>query len=170
MTRNGCRLRKAEVNREIFSASCRMTEIEHQLQHLKNHAHSVSKRQSARPQIRASKKPNLAATGDAHRSVFQRKPTEWLCLENRALPITEIDLLEIIPGRGLHIRTRQESWLVSLPEELQSAPPPPRGERSFSATPAEARVRIHPEASAGVVGILAAVKSLVAARREKTLR
>jgi len=43
MTRNGCRLRKAEVNREIFSASHRMAEIEHQLQHLKNHAHRVSK-------------------------------------------------------------------------------------------------------------------------------
>ena len=41
-------------------------------------------------------------------------------MENRALPITEIDLLEIIPGRGLHIRTRHESWLISLPEELQS--------------------------------------------------
>ena len=38
------------------------------------------------------------------------KPTGWLCVENRALPMTEIDLLEIIPGRGLHIRTRQESW------------------------------------------------------------
>jgi len=48
------------------------------------------------------------------------KPTGWLCVENRALPMTEIDLLEIIPGRGLHIRTRQESWLISLPEELQS--------------------------------------------------
>jgi hypothetical protein len=48
------------------------------------------------------------------------KPTGWLCVENRALPITEIDLLEIIPGRGLHIRTRQESWLICLPEELQS--------------------------------------------------
>ena len=41
-------------------------------------------------------------------------------MENRALPITEIDLLEIVPGRGLHIRTRQESSLISLPEELQS--------------------------------------------------
>ena len=40
--------------------------------------------------------------------------------ENRALPITEIDLLQILPGHGLHIRTRQESWLISLPEELQS--------------------------------------------------
>jgi len=46
------------------------------------------------------------------------RPTGWLCVENRALPITEIDLLEIIPGRGLHIRTRQESSLISLPEEL----------------------------------------------------
>ena len=41
-------------------------------------------------------------------------------MQNRALPITEIDLLEIVHGRGLHIRTRQESWLISLPEELQS--------------------------------------------------
>ena len=48
------------------------------------------------------------------------KPTGWLCVENRALPMTEIDLLEMVPGRGLHIRTRQESWLISLPEELQS--------------------------------------------------
>jgi hypothetical protein len=52
--------------------------------------------------------------------VSSAKPTGWLCVENRALPITEIDLLEIIPGRSLHIRTRQESWLISLPEELQS--------------------------------------------------
>lgn len=29
-------------------------------------------------------------------------------------------MLEIVPGHGLHVRTRQESWLVSLPEELQS--------------------------------------------------
>jgi hypothetical protein len=48
------------------------------------------------------------------------RPTGWLCVENRALPITEIDLLQILPGHGLHIRTRQESWLISLPEELQS--------------------------------------------------
>jgi hypothetical protein len=52
--------------------------------------------------------------------VSSAKPTGRLCVENRALPITEIDLLEIIPGRGLHIRTRRESWLISLPEELQS--------------------------------------------------
>ena len=73
MARKGCRLRKAEANREISSASCRMTEIEHQLQHLRNHAHSVSKRQSARPQIRRGKKPNLAPASDAHRSSLKRK-------------------------------------------------------------------------------------------------
>ncbi|OJV06335.1 MAG: hypothetical protein BGO12_17055 [Verrucomicrobia bacterium 61-8] len=48
------------------------------------------------------------------------KPTGWLCLENRALPLLEIDLLEIVPNLGLHIRTRQENWLVSLPKELRS--------------------------------------------------
>jgi len=48
------------------------------------------------------------------------KPTGWLCLENRALPLLEIDLLEIVPSHGLHIRTRQENWLVSLPRELRS--------------------------------------------------
>ena len=73
IARSGCLLRKAEANREISSASCRMTEIEHQLQHLRNHAHSVSKRQSARPQIRRGKKPNLAPASDAHRSSLKRK-------------------------------------------------------------------------------------------------
>ena len=43
ITRAGWRLRKAEANREIFTASRRMAEIERQLQHLKNnHAHRVS--------------------------------------------------------------------------------------------------------------------------------
>ena len=74
MTRNGCRLRKAETNEEIFSASRRMAEIERQLQHLKkNHAHRVSNKQSARPQIRADAKPNLAATSNPHRSDSKRK-------------------------------------------------------------------------------------------------
>ena len=74
MTRNGCRLRKAEVNREIFSASRRMAAIERQLQHLKkNHAHRVPNKQSARPQIRADAKSNLAATSKPHRSDSKRK-------------------------------------------------------------------------------------------------
>ena len=122
ITRAGWRLRKAEANREMFTASPRMAEIEHQLQYLKkDHAHRVSNKESARPQIRADAKSNLAATGDAHRSESKRKTLRGGCAwSNHALPITEIDLLEIVPGRGLHIRTRQESWLISLPEELQS--------------------------------------------------
>jgi hypothetical protein len=48
------------------------------------------------------------------------KPTGWLCLQNRAVPITEIDLFEIMPGRGLLVHTRVESGLISLPEELLS--------------------------------------------------
>ena len=74
MTRNGCRLQKAEANQEIFSAFHRLAEIEHQLQHLKrNHAHRVLSKQSSRPQIRAGKNQNLVATGDAHRSDSKRK-------------------------------------------------------------------------------------------------
>ncbi len=66
IARAGWRLRKAEANRELLSAARRMAEIERQLQHLRrNHAHSVSKRQSARPQIPAAKKPNLAPTSNA---------------------------------------------------------------------------------------------------------
>ena len=41
-------------------------------------------------------------------------------MENRPLPITEIDVLQIFLKHGLHIRTRQESSLISLPDELQS--------------------------------------------------
>ena len=73
MTRNGCRPRKAETNRGIFSASRRIAEIESKLQHLKTHAHRVSHKQSARPQIRADAKSNLAAASDPHRSTFKRK-------------------------------------------------------------------------------------------------
>ena len=74
ITRAGWRLRKAEANREMFTASPRMAEIEHQLQYLKkDHAHRVSNKESARPQIRADAKSNLAATGDAHRSESKRK-------------------------------------------------------------------------------------------------
>jgi hypothetical protein len=84
MTRNGCRLQKAEVNREILSASRRMTEIERQLQHLKkNHAHRVSNKQSARKQVCAYAKSDLAATGDAHRSGPQRQ-TYGLALRGKS--------------------------------------------------------------------------------------
>jgi hypothetical protein len=74
MTRNGCRLRKAEANREIILSSRRIAEIERQLQHLRNnHAHRVSNKQSARPKIRADERCNLAATSDADRSGLKRK-------------------------------------------------------------------------------------------------
>ncbi len=73
MTRNGCRPRKAETNREILSASRRIAEIESQLQQLKTHAHRVSHKQSARPQIRAYPKSNLAPASDPHRSIPKRK-------------------------------------------------------------------------------------------------
>jgi hypothetical protein len=32
----------------------------------------------------------------------------------RASTVTEFDLLEIFPSQGLHIRTRQESWLICV--------------------------------------------------------
>jgi MobA/MobL family len=74
MTRNGCRLRKAEANREIILSSRRVAEIERQLQHLRiNHAHRVSNKPSPGPQIRAGKKSNLAATSDPHRCKPKRK-------------------------------------------------------------------------------------------------
>ena len=41
-------------------------------------------------------------------------------MENRPLPITEIDVLQILPRHGLHIRTRRESSPISLPGEIQS--------------------------------------------------
>jgi hypothetical protein len=73
MSRNGCRLWKAETNQEIFPVSRSMAEIERQLQHLKSHVQRNSREQSARPQICAGTKSNLAATNDPHRSNPKRK-------------------------------------------------------------------------------------------------
>jgi hypothetical protein len=73
MTRNGCRLRNGETNQEISSGSRRIVEIDRQLQHLKSHANRNAHKQSARPQIRADAKSNLAAASDSHRSTFKRK-------------------------------------------------------------------------------------------------
>jgi MobA/MobL family len=121
MARNGCRLRKLETNEEIFSVSRRRAEIELQLQQLNNnHAHRVSKRQSDRTKIHADAKPNLAATGDAHRSNLRRKTYGMAVRGKSRITYHGNRPFGNIPGRGLHIRTRQESWLISLPEELQS--------------------------------------------------
>ena len=73
ITRNGRRPRKAETNREIFSASRRMSEIESHLQHLKTNANRNAHQQSARPQIRAGAESHLAATSDPDRSTIKRK-------------------------------------------------------------------------------------------------
>ena len=73
MTRNGCRLRKAETNQEIFSASHRMAEIDLQLQHLKTYANPNTPEQSTRTRIRADAKSDLATTSDPHRSTLKRK-------------------------------------------------------------------------------------------------
>ena len=66
MTRNGCRLRKAEANREIILSCHRIAEIERQLQHVKkDHAYRVSHKESGRFEIRADAKPNLATKSHA---------------------------------------------------------------------------------------------------------
>lgn len=120
MVRNSCRMRKAEINQLISSDSRRLAEINSQLKHLKSHGHRKSRRQSSQPQIGAAKSSvwkEIASRIDPLPSI---KPTGWLCLENRTLPLMEIELLEIVHGQGLHICTRQENRLVSLPRELQS--------------------------------------------------
>lgn len=60
MTRNGCRLRKAEINKLISSNSRRLAEIDSQLNHLKSHGHRKTRRQSASAKIGTSQKLNLA--------------------------------------------------------------------------------------------------------------
>ena len=120
MTRNGCRLRKAETNANHFlrhPAAWRKSKVNSTSENHANRNVPQTIRSPANPRRR---EVQSGSNEQPHRSTFKRKTYGWLCVENRALPITEIDLLEIIPGRGLHIRTRQESWLISLPEELQS--------------------------------------------------
>ena len=74
MTRNGCRLRKAEANREIILSCHRIAEIERQLQHVKkDHAYRVSHKESGRFEIRADAKPNLATKSHANRSKPKRQ-------------------------------------------------------------------------------------------------
>jgi hypothetical protein len=60
MARNGCRLRKAEINDLISSDSRRLTEIDSEIHHLKSHGHRKSRKSSARPQTGASEKSSLA--------------------------------------------------------------------------------------------------------------
>jgi hypothetical protein len=68
MTRNGCRLRKAEINKLISSDSHRLAEIGSQLNHLKSHGHRKTRRQSESAKI-GSQKLNLATSSQPDRTV-----------------------------------------------------------------------------------------------------
>jgi hypothetical protein len=72
MTRNGCRLRKDEINKLISSDSRRLAEINSQLNQLKNHDRK-SRKQSLQPQIRAGEKSDLAETRRLHPSKSKRQ-------------------------------------------------------------------------------------------------
>ena len=73
MNRNGCRLRKAEINQLISSDSRRLAEISNQLNQLKHHANPSSRRHSAQPQITAATKPNLEGADRPRRSISKRQ-------------------------------------------------------------------------------------------------
>ena len=73
MNRNGCRLRKAEINQLISSDSRRLAEINAQLNQLKHHANRSSRKKSAQHQISAGTKSNLEGTHKARRSNPERQ-------------------------------------------------------------------------------------------------
>lgn len=68
MARNGCRLRKDEINKLISSDSRRLAEINTQLDALQNYGHREPRKQSVQPQIRAGEKSDLAETHRLHPS------------------------------------------------------------------------------------------------------
>ena len=121
MSRNGCLLRKAEINQLVSFDSRRLAEINSQLNQLKNHANRKSRKTIRSTSNQCSNEVQSGGNGQLASIQVQTPDLPgWLCMENRALPITEIDVLQILPKHGLHIRTRQESSLISLPDELQS--------------------------------------------------
>lgn len=69
MARNGCRLRKAEINQLISADSRRLAEIDSQIHHLKSHGYRKSRKQSAQPQIGNSEKLGLAGNRQPDRSL-----------------------------------------------------------------------------------------------------
>jgi hypothetical protein len=121
MSRNGCRPRKAEANRKLSSRPgvLRKSTVNSNTSRTTMPIEFPTNNPDAQKSTQM-RSPNWQQRATRIDPIPSAKPTGWLCVENRALPITEIDLLEIIPGHGLHIRTRQESWLISLPEDLQS--------------------------------------------------
>ncbi|HEY5704032.1 MAG TPA: MobA/MobL family protein [Terrimicrobiaceae bacterium] len=73
MSRNGCRMRKAEINQLISSDSRRLAEINAQLNQLKHHANRSSRKKFAQHQISAGTKSNLEGTHKARRSNPERQ-------------------------------------------------------------------------------------------------
>ena len=70
MSRNGCRMRKAEINQLISSDSRRLAEINRQLNQLKTHAHRITRTQL---QIHGGTKLHLEGTHKARRSSSKRQ-------------------------------------------------------------------------------------------------
>ncbi|HRJ73402.1 MAG TPA: MobA/MobL family protein [Terrimicrobiaceae bacterium] len=68
MVRNGCRLRKAEINQLISSDSRRLAEIDSQIQYLQSHGHRKSQQQSVKSKIATSQKHQLATNRQPDRS------------------------------------------------------------------------------------------------------
>jgi hypothetical protein len=83
MTRNGCRMRKAEINELISSDSRRLAEIKSQLNQLKNHDHRPRRQIHRTQSTSASEKPDMAGTGKARRSP-PKCPTDGVAVSGKS--------------------------------------------------------------------------------------
>jgi hypothetical protein len=87
MTRNGCRMRKAEINKLISSDSRRLEEINRQLQHLRIHAHRKTRKRSASPKSPAVRGPIWLKLANRIDPSPYAKPTGWLFAKTAAHPV-----------------------------------------------------------------------------------
>lgn len=85
MTRNGCKLRKDEINKLISSDASRLEEIDRQIQHLQNHVPRESRQQPSQSQNHPIAKPSLAANSGPHRSKSKRQ-TDRMAVPGKAGP------------------------------------------------------------------------------------
>jgi hypothetical protein len=69
MTRNGCRMRKAEINKLISADSRRLAEIDSKIRKLQFHGHSKTQRQSLHAKPSTSQKSHLATNRQPDRSL-----------------------------------------------------------------------------------------------------
>ena len=107
MNRNGCLLRKAEINQLVSFDSRRLAEINNQLNQLKTMR--IESPANSPLNLKSVQQRDVQSGGNGQLASIQVQTpdlTGWLCMENRPLPITEIDVLQILPRHGLHIRTR----------------------------------------------------------------